>query len=258
LDNLHAKIYIGENSAIVGSANLTRNGLSIDGLQEAAIKTEDPQTRSELLIFFNKLESQANEQYPNVEMKKRKLGKLKQQWNRAVRNSIFTTEEIKPKLIQNYTTLGSDDFYIVWYQTGLEYEYSENVESVKNLIHDEMHLAETDQVEKGKWLLAWRVTNSDRPDKRVMPTWMFIDEIIENGVIASADYEYTKLSLMFENRSKMSPPFEITKGFYETFTKLVTNKKYSQYFIGNGAPYLISKSFPVFEEFISEIKNNIK
>ncbi|WGS51118.1 phospholipase D family protein [Paraburkholderia sp. D15] len=41
LDNLHAKIYLGEHGAAVGSFNLTANGLSAACLQEAGFLVED-------------------------------------------------------------------------------------------------------------------------------------------------------------------------------------------------------------------------
>lgn len=258
LDNLHAKIYIGENSAIVGSANLTKNGLSVNGLQEAALKTDNSQIIENLLSFFRKLELQAIEQYPSAEEKRRKLNKLKQQWNLAIRSSIFPEELNQPKLIQNYNVLGCDDFYIVWYQKGLDYEYSENVDSRKNYIVDEMHLSEEDKVQKGKWLLAWRITNNNKPYENLMPTWIFIDEIIENGVVTSEDYEYTKLALMLNKKTTILPPFQVTKELYKVFKEVVTDKTYAPYFIGNDEkPYLISNTFPVFEEFINKIKGKI-
>jgi hypothetical protein len=37
LENLHAKIYIGAHSAVIGSCNLSDNGLSDAGLIEAAV-----------------------------------------------------------------------------------------------------------------------------------------------------------------------------------------------------------------------------
>lgn len=41
LDELHAKFYLGSSTAIVGSANLTHNGLSGDALIELCIEFSD-------------------------------------------------------------------------------------------------------------------------------------------------------------------------------------------------------------------------
>ena len=49
LDKLHAKIYIGKKHLVVGSSNLSKNGLTADGLNEAVIKSDSKSLREESL-----------------------------------------------------------------------------------------------------------------------------------------------------------------------------------------------------------------
>lgn len=89
LDNLHAKLYLGENSAISGSANLTKNGLSGNILHELCTVTHNPQHLKSFKIFFDHIRSKAKDSYPTVEQKKHKLDELFQVWGRLFLKSYL-------------------------------------------------------------------------------------------------------------------------------------------------------------------------
>ncbi|TKB23180.1 hypothetical protein FCL47_23495 [Desulfopila sp. IMCC35006] len=258
LNNLHAKIYIGANNAIVGSPNLSRNGLTTTGQQEAAIKTKDKTIISDLLKYFNKLEELANKNYPDTKAKKKRLSELKIEWTNAVRSGVIKDDRKKTNQFSDYNIVSCDDFYISWYQDDDDFKYTENVLPIKELIEDELHIAEDDEVEKGKWILAWKITTQDRPYKdKKYASWIYIDEIISQGIESTSDYKYTKLALMLKNKEELTPPFEITKDFYKAFSELVVDKKYLKYMIGDKKTYYIKNTFGMFEEFLIALKERM-
>lgn len=257
LDNLHTKIYIGEHCALVGSSNLSRNGLSASGLEEAAIRIEDKALVSELVEYFKELELLAIGQYPSEEKKKKKLSSLKRDWSKGIANSLLKYEEDSQRSLHQYTPLSGDDFYIVWYQPFEDYDYTDELGSVKGLIEDEMHFNEADDIEEGKWILAWRVTNSNKPDRRVRPYWLFIHEIYNNAISTADKYEYTKLAVMRTDKMKPPSPFRITDDMVNSFNEIICNESYVNYFIGNEEPFLVKNTFRVFVGFIEELKAKV-
>ena len=98
LDRLHAKVWIGEDDVIVGSANASRNGLPGEGEQganlEAAVLSQDPRLARELKAWFEK------QWRASCEIEDRHLDQARQLWQRRRRSGGrgFTsplTEEIR-------------------------------------------------------------------------------------------------------------------------------------------------------------------
>lgn len=87
LDNIHAKVYInlnearGSGKAIVGSPNLTANGLGGSGLYEAAVQFDFTENKDgkphEVVASFNEVWKTACDKYDSEESKKTRLEKLK-------------------------------------------------------------------------------------------------------------------------------------------------------------------------------------
>ncbi|MER0171666.1 MAG: hypothetical protein DU489_13900 [Nitrosomonas sp.] len=60
LDNLHAKVLIGEDSAIIGSANLSSNGLCLEGSElqgweEAGYRVSDPEQLKKISEWYSRM-----------------------------------------------------------------------------------------------------------------------------------------------------------------------------------------------------------
>jgi hypothetical protein len=69
LDNLHSKIYLGEKSAIITSANLSKNGLDIEGLLEIGILLEDFNSLNKLNQIYEDFFDSSLDAYPDQESK---------------------------------------------------------------------------------------------------------------------------------------------------------------------------------------------
>ncbi|WP_291446206.1 restriction endonuclease PLD domain-containing protein [Desulfovibrio sp.] len=231
LNELHAKIYIGEESAVVGSANLTQNGLSGEGLVELCVELSCEKNLHELCRFFDGLKAQAQEQYPTEISKLAQLKKLKTAWNSAFVNNITSDKHSTVCSFADFELLGDDDFYVVWYQPEPA-TYSEEVESIRADMNNDMHFASDDRVEKDHWALIWRYSDNSGAPRAMKPEWMYIHEIFENGVI-DEEYEYTKCAIERKIK-KPIPPFELTSDVKAAFKKAVVDKDIAKYMIQKG------------------------
>lgn len=259
LNNLHAKIYIGKKSAIIGSSNLTKNGLAeSDGLLEAATKIKKSKTIKEITLYYEELENLANKMYLNEESKKERLLYLKTIWSKAYSHSIIKEKKRSDNSLINYEPLTNQDFYIAWYQEDDNYEYSSKIDPIEDFIEEEMHFLEEDKIFENKWILSWRITNKDKPHKTVKPTWIYINEIINKGIKSKDSYKYTKLAFSRTDREKPKAPFELTDEVIKAFKDIISKEKYKSFIYNHNDTddFSINNTFKRFKQFIEDIKKH--
>lgn len=255
LDELHAKIYIGNDFTIIGSANLTKNGLSGCNLIELCYKIDNENDLNEVKNTFNEILTSAKNKYPENDKKMSKLSELYEKWGSAATGDIIKNESTKAKF-SDFELLTNDHFYISWYN---EYgtTYSPEAEKIKSEIDDESHFLPDDNIKKDKWVLSWRLTNKMVPDKKTKPNWVYIHEIISNGIIEN-DYEYTTLAFQKENTTVPEPPFELTADVISAFKDAICTEQLSPYFIQKDHKlYKLSKAQEKLPELIKQMKINI-
>lgn len=231
LDELHAKTYVGNRSAIIGSANLTHNGLSGQGLVELCVEVDADESLRKLNNIFDDLKRRAQKQYPTTESKKAQLKELEKIWGAAIANRIVRGENRNTRSFTDFEPLGEDHFYVVWYQP-IHCEYSDEVKAIQSLKKDDLHFATVDKVEKNKWALVWCITNSYTPHRTVKPYWLYIHEVFEDGVI---DDEYPKYAIQRKDLKVPSPHFEITSDVSVAFKKAIQEKEIATYLIQDGS-----------------------
>lgn len=240
LDELHAKMYVGKNSSIIGSANLTHNGLSGRGLIELCVEINDGENLAKVNQFFDDLKKCAYEQYPTENSKKAKLKELEKIWGTAIANQLARKMSNAKKLFTDFELLGEDHFYVFWYQTD-DCEYSEEVKAIQSVIEDDIHFAKGDKLEKNKWALLWRITDESTPHKKVPLSWMYIHEIFEDGVIDSG-YDYPNCAIQRKDLDCPDPPFELTKNVVAAFKKAVQDKDIAKYLVQEGDVFSLANS----------------
>jgi len=199
LDTLHAKIYLGEEAAVVGSCNLSDNGLSDGGNWEAAVLLEDRESVQRLENAFRIYKKQANK-YPNEEAKLNKLRELISQRSAAIRHGIIKGEKDEsgePPLLRDYES-ALDTIHISPFHGTFEYN-EETLGAVipeavaagpesyfrDTLAHDEGY-----NIEIGDWLLCWRANQDGRPSRRGCISWLHAHHVVPNGAVHD---DYTKL-----------------------------------------------------------------
>lgn len=112
LDDLHAKVAVNQTAAIVGSANLSANGLGFEdiecsGWQEAGILINDAEQVSELQQWFDEQWARGEE------VTEEHLSAVEEQWrknrrSRPIGASSFTETQL--------TTLRDHDIYVAIYR----------------------------------------------------------------------------------------------------------------------------------------------
>ena len=180
--------------------------------------------------------------------------------HKAIRLSIIKEASYtKKKSLENYEPLTDKDFYIVWYESG-SLDYTENAEHITESgnFSDVMTFSASDSVKENKWILYWRLTKNKQPDKRGKLGWMYIDEVIENGV-NDGEFGYTTLTITRTDRENLEPPFEIDNKITEEFKKLISLDKYKPFIHSTDKKcFLVKNTFGLFKDFISDLKKSIK
>ncbi len=203
LDNLHAKIYLGERSAAVGSFNLTSNGLSAEGLQEAGFLVDDARTLLELRARLDDYRRQAAMAYPTTSAKLARLAELRALWDRAIKQGVIRNDARTTEL-DAYRPVSADEIYVCWVLGDIA--YTDQIVS-PGTVHNSLSFLESDMVRPDRWILCWTPSSDGRPDKRCRPFWLHIDEVVEGG---AQEAHYTKVAVERTGRAELPPPFEIT------------------------------------------------
>jgi len=229
LDELHAKIYIGKRSAVVGSANLTKNGLSGHSLIELCVEIKGEKNLNRLEKIFSGLIRQAKNQYPSIASKKTRLQELEGAWNAAISAGIIKSGRNSPDHFMDFELIAADQFYVSWYQLGNP-KYSDEVRAVQSKISDDLHFAKSDNVKKHKWALVWRINDKSKPHKTEVPYWFYIHDVFPNGVVDKG-YEYPKCAIQRNDLAVPHPPFRITRQVADAFKKSVIQPGVADYLI---------------------------
>jgi hypothetical protein len=228
-DQLHAKIYFGKNSAVVGSANLTHNGLSGHSLFELSVEIKNKSDLQNIKKILKTLKNKSEKQYPTNAAKKNKIIELEKKWGNAIANGIFPKKITNDISFSTFELLSDKQFYVAWYQP-TDCEYSEDIKAMKSVLGDDIHFRTSDNVEKNKWVLTWRITNKSKPNKKTPLSWLYIDEIFENGIVDKG-YDYKKCAFERTDKLKPAPPFEITDEVEKAFKKAVTKTEIAKYLV---------------------------
>ncbi|XCN73984.1 MAG: phospholipase D family protein [Candidatus Electrothrix aestuarii] len=253
LDELHAKLYLGKSSAVTGSSNLTKNGLSGEGLQELCIATNNDSHLKKFKIFFDKMKVEASSSYPDIKKKKQKLNELYSVWNKAVSHGLAVQDQPVAKF-EDFDLLSNDQFYITWYQNA-DCKHSDELQAIKEFIDDEIHFLPEDNIQKNKWVLMWRITNTDTADKRTNPRWLYIHELFKGGITES-NYKYTTAAIQRNDLEKPSEPFELTKDVINALKEAVEKKSNRDYFV-QGDLYETKKAQEKLGQLVTDMKNII-
>ena len=217
LDNLHAKLYLGQQSALVGSANLTDNGFSNEGLQEVAVELDDEDALKRIRATIGRYKKEAQTQYPTAENKRDKLRLMYDQWQKSIRHGLHTENGEAPD-ISTYTS-SLDRIHIIPYQyEGVDFDkdqvYREVPEAVgtslDQFFNDYVSVSEEDDaIEEGHWVLLWKSNKDGTPNSNRHLRWLRVDGVIPKGVI---DETYSKLVVeKADGEHGEGAPFELNK-----------------------------------------------
>ena len=266
LSRLHAKIYIGEDETIIGSSNLSKNGLVGDenGLYEICVKIKSNEEFDEI---FNEILNEAHEEFPDEQSKQKALDDLYCIYNKRKSMKLERgSDEIAD--FKDYDWNTNEHFYMTYYGAGSG-DYTKETEKCvdKKDIKDSISFVENDGICDNKWVLCWKCYNDRNKACKTTPSWLYINKIIPKG-FDDGKYDdgtkspYTKLAVQLKsfslNRHKPEPPFKITEKFAESFRNVINRDEYGLFFSDDSYYVASSKEIAdVMPKFLADIKKDM-
>jgi hypothetical protein len=216
LNQPHAKIYIGSGTAIIGSANLSDNALSGDGLEEIAVKIADVDTVHELGVIADEIRDKAKKKYPSAEMKDNELREMERRWNRSMSVKRHRLPPMGAPDIRNYPFKHKPLFWVIWYVNDHDLQFDDQLVNEKTggalqeIIRKETYtnVLSNDKVREGDWLLLWMTGDDGLPDGQGGFVWLYAHRVVNNAVINCG--KYTTGIFELPGVKKPPVPFRIT------------------------------------------------
>jgi hypothetical protein len=261
LDNLHAKFYLGKSSALLGSCNLTANGMADQRLLETAVVLTDESARLQLEAEFTRYKKLAQTLYPTEASKLARLKKLNEQADKAKWYGLGNSggEDI-PSIADYQSTL--DRIHICWYEsTNAEYHQKnirKGIPKAQNLAPDDYFASSfafhsKDQVRAGDWILGWRCNSGGLPTARGDISWMYVHEVIPGGFKNS---DYLKLAGEAKPKFMHRPPqpFLLDEQTKSLFRQTIVLDKFSKLLSRDDSVWRLAPADKVTPEFIETLK----
>lgn len=227
--SLHAKVFLGETSAIVGSNNVSANGLGLEGDEqagwsEAGVLVTEPKELLRIEEWFEELWEDA------MPVDKAALEKAERAHSRArgARAQSGRLKELEPD---------ADDFPLIdWWQEAKYITHKDEIErevgyfnqEVERQIHDGIELQHEDDLPhlfEGRWVLLWERPVNGKPDKARF-SWTRL-----SGQVARNSYSYLgenvpKTAVLASSGDDRTPPFDL-KSQASSIAQLLGTRKYS-------------------------------
>ena len=173
LDALHAKIYLGNNHALVGSYNLSHGGFR-DKEETAVLITDQAQILA-LQATIARYIALARLDYPNAKAKRERLAKLRQEHKNAPKSRSPKRRSRKAPNIGDYVLAGQHRTHVAWGQPDNNVIFNEKAvyksepaakhQNLEEYFRDYLLFHEDDDICKGDWILYWHSTNKGMPRK---------------------------------------------------------------------------------------------
>jgi hypothetical protein len=226
LDALHAKLYLGKDAAVLGSANLSDNGLSGAALRELGAVIREPSLLTELHAFFRTTLDLAVAMYPDPEAKAHQLAELsRKRMIRGIFEPPIAAGAAPPPDPPFPTKL--DAFHVVWVESSPPREFAGAAKADKPMIEDDLEFTKRDLkvLKRGDWVLTWQRTPSGKPRKDVGLSWTPIGRIYRDGYEPEQGNPLTVLAAKIRPAEKVdigrSAPFAITPRVEQAFVEVL-------------------------------------
>lgn len=260
LNSLHSKIYIGDDSVIVGSANLSKNAMGDDGLYESCLLTNEEKIVDSSKELFKFYRTKAQDKYDKTQ-KINRLEKLREIHNNAVSHGIIKSDNSRS--FSEYSPDLHGDFYVIWYIDGPVQYNTKKIKSTLPSVPSEdfdfndfprQNISPHDNIKADNWILNWKMTKSNSVNKATNPWWMYIHCICLD---CCNDDGYENVAIESPYIQKPNPPFVIDDDFKNAFIDTIERKKYDIFRDTQGDLWLAKNTKHLFQDFINDIKKSI-
>jgi hypothetical protein len=273
LDALHAKFYWSPKAAVLGSSNLSNNGLQgTGGLYEAAVamNVRDHAVQlADLKRMHERLVERAKAKYPTEADKRARLKWLTDLQQRSSLVEDFpklgrgrSKQKHKGVRLQDYDPkLKRERIHIIGYERSLKQTYQEVQEQlsfeqervIKHAFNHYMGIDGQDDVEPGHWILAWRTQrNSWQPATNGWLGWTHVDLVL-NGV--STDEGSERVAREGRIMRPDEVPFILDSQVKQSFRRLITQT------VGKGLcldDWSLVKADKAVSRFLKALKADVK
>ncbi|MFK5968515.1 MAG: hypothetical protein QM487_00075 [Candidatus Marithrix sp.] len=247
LPQLHSKIYLSEGQVILGSANLSKNGLGDNEQYESGVSSSDPNLIIQTKELYESYIKKSEQLYSSEDSKIEELRNLWDKHN-IVRADGGDNDPKISRTFMEYDPILHEQFYIIGYVEG-DIVHTDNIPKIiTNKIVDEISLSPKDSIEVGKWVLCWKKNKNNTVNRVTNITWMYIHELYSNGCDEKG---YEDVGIQREKMKLPDQPFVLKKGFKDKFTKIIEGGQYDEF---RDSPHGEVNSSR-FTEFIREIQD---
>ena len=263
LDKLHSKFYLGESTALLGSANLSNNGFKDKKQLEVGIVLSDSKDIAKLQSIFEDYKVESLKQYEDEVSKNAKLIELTKEWNLSIQHGLNKEEINESPDIVNYR-YGGDQIHIVWYtycdtDYNKEAIYSAIPESIgiepEEYFEEPLNFLEDDQVYVGDWILCWNCKENGFPSKKCEISWVYAHCVVPQG---DTDEVYTKLVAQIRDKNLPNPPFNLSESTKQIIREALELDKFAKLRDSDGDVWPLAQADPLVPEFIEYIKKMAK
>jgi hypothetical protein len=262
LDNLHAKFYIGNDVALLGSCNLSANGMGDDGLREAAVMV-DGKCLIQLNQQFERYKQDAQRSYKTLEAKMNRLQKLQGETNRAFSSGLLARPEETRSITEYDSQL--DHIHIIGLTdpdgepdaTKIAEQEPELVEvslDVDRYFDDWLQLEKRDTVERGDWFLCWWCTNNRHPDGRRKAYWFYADCVVDQGM---ASEQWPKFVGQVRGPHPTAP-FDLDDATQTAIREVLNVPEFMALIPGNDWRLEVAKADRVTPQFLDAVKERVR
>lgn len=259
LDKLHSKIYIGENSALLGSCNLSKNGMDENGSYEAAVLIDEADKIKELDIQYEKYKVLAKRNYPSKNSKLIKIKEMSAERRAAIRSGYIVPES--QEKISDFEMTEYDRIHICPYVVEKfevdEGKFHKLVPEAGEEAFDEyfsggtLNFLETDDINEGDWVLCWHSNSKGYPVKNAAMEWMYVSKVVNK---LGKDAPYTKVAGQIGKNPRGSEPFCLDKPTRMIIKEVLLSKKYPELLFTDPEKWKLKPADKVTPDFIKTIQ----
>lgn len=262
LDNLHAKFYIGDGAALLGSCNLSANGIGENGLLEAAVEIRSDDVLRLLSEQFDRYKLDAKQLYPTLDLKMDRLRELLAMNNRRESYEPVERVEVEPPSIASYQSK-LDRIHIM----GLTGPDGDPVkESIAkqtpeligttfdNAFTEWVQVEAPDDVRPGDWLLCWWCTGKRLPDKRVPAWWVYAHCVVNDGMKSKTWSKFVG-EVSGDYRRRPPEPFKLDDAAQAAIRQVLQPDKFPELFPDRNWRRDMAAADKVTPVFLDTVKN---
>lgn len=236
LDHLHAKIFWSASQAMVGSSNLSDNGLQGDGgLIEAGVVVSDQEHVRQLKGFYQSLVDEAESRYDTPGKKYEQLNNLEALNQRASLGRLLkgkTSTKWKGVPVATFDTGANRRIHVCPYESDLKIKKPVIKKSIPGktqatyevLYDNVMGFLAKDDIREGDWILCIEVDLQKmvaKPNGEL--EWMYVDYVVEE---ASTSKPYTTVAIQERARKSWEVPFRLDAATKRAIRAVIEDPRY--------------------------------